>query len=220
MFNRGYLHISLVAMFAFALPAAKSADTGTIKGKVTIKNAKHNGNAVVYLEEVEVEGAERPSAKHKMWQKEKQFSPQVLVVQKGDEVEFPNGDKLFHNVFSVSRPSRFDLGLYQSGETKTVKFKRTGVVDVYCNIHPQMVAKILIVENKFFFETDKDGAFSLDGVPPGTYDLVAWHPHGEPVEQKVTVSAGGKVTVDLTVSTSDGSDTHTRKDGTPYGRYK
>ena len=213
-----YFHLPLLATFVIALPAAKAADTGTIKGKVTIKGAKHNGNAVVYLEEVD--GAERPATKHKMWQKEKQFSPQVLVVQKGDEVEFPNGDKIFHNVFSVSRPMRFDLGLYQSGETKTVKFKRTGVVDVYCNIHPQMVAKILIVENKFYFETGKDGSFSLEGVPPGTYDLVAWHPGGEPVEQKVTVSAGGRVTVDLTVKTSADAETHTRKDGTPYGRYK
>ncbi len=218
--NRWRLHLPLLILTALALPAANSTDSGRIQGKVVIANAEHNGNAVLYLEKVEGDRAQREAKSHRMWQKNKRFTPPVLVVQKGDEVEFPNGDKLFHNVFSVSRPARFDLGLYKSGQSKTVKFKRTGVVDVYCNIHPQMVGKVLIVPNRYYVQTDKDGQFSLENVPPGTYDLVAWHPHAKSVEQEVTVAPGDVATVAVKLKTGRSEDSHVRKDGTPYGRYE
>jgi len=210
----------MLAFVAFAVPAADKPAFGTITGKVTISGAKHNGNAVVYLEELEEDAGMRPPQKHKMWQKEKQFSPQVLVVQKGDEVEFPNGDKLFHNVFSVSKPARFDLGLYKEGESKTVTFKRPGVVDVYCNIHPQMVGKVLIVPNQYFAETGADGTFKIEGVPPGDYEIVAWHPASELAEDEVEVSAGAKAELSFKLEPQQDAAPHTRKDGTPYGRYK
>lgn len=216
-----YLAIPFVALVGLTLPAAKTSDTGVISGSVDVVNAKHDGNAVVYVRKAEGDDAKRGAKKHKMWQKEKQFSPQVLVVQKGDEVEFPNGDKLFHNVFSVSRPARFDLGLYKSGESKTVKFKRAGVVDVYCNIHPQMVGKVLVVPTKHYVQTGKDGAYTIPDLPPGDYEVVAWHPHGkDEVVEEVTVEAGKSAKVDFSVTAKEAKDKHTRKDGTPYGRYK
>ena len=86
--------------------------------------------------------------------------------------DVPTDDKIFHNVFSLSRTARFDLGLYKSGESKAVKMKRVGEVDVYCNIHPEMVSKILVLDTRYYAVTDRNGRFSIDGVPPGEYGVV------------------------------------------------
>jgi hypothetical protein len=98
--------------------------------------------------------------------------------------------------------------------------KRPGVVDVYCNIHPDMVAKVKVLENAFYTITTKSGAFTIDGVPPGEYPIVAWLPSGDEARGTVTVKAGAAATVNLQVTEVAKKTTHTRKDGTPYGRYK
>ncbi|HWB82107.1 MAG TPA: carboxypeptidase regulatory-like domain-containing protein [Nannocystaceae bacterium] len=204
-----------LAAFFFAAPAVG----GKVTGKVTIQGAKKDSShAVVYLEGVPDDGKAPPPPK--MWQRDKQFDPQVVVVVKGQSIEFPNGDSFFHNVFSVSKAARFDLGLYKSGESKGVTFKRAGVVDVYCNIHPQMVAKILVVENRYFAKTSKTGEFAIEGVPAGTYSIVGWLSHGKPWKGTVTVVDGKAAKVDIPLVEDKGSEDHVRKDGTPYGRYK
>jgi len=121
----------------------------------------------------------------------------------------------------VSRAARFDLGLYKSGTSKTVQLKRTGVVDVYCNIHPEMVAKVVVVDGPFYAVTGKDGSFQIPGVPPGTYKLQAWRAGAAEWTGEVTVTPGGtaRTTIELQVS-DKGAEPHLRKDGTPYGRYK
>jgi hypothetical protein len=134
-------------------------------------------------------------------------------------VDFPNEDKFFHNVFSVSRPARFDLGLYKSGTMKSVEMKRPGTIDVYCNIHPDMVAKVKVLDNGFYTISDK-GAFHIDDVPPGEYPIVAWLPSGDEARGKVTVKAGEAAQIALEVTAVAKRESHTRKDGTPYGRYK
>ena len=144
----------------------------------------------------------------------------MVAVPQGGTVDFPNEDKIFHNVFSVSRPARFDLGLYKSGTTKSVEMKRSGTVDVYCNIHPDMVAKVKVLDNGFYATTTATGAFDIEGVPAGDYPIVAWLPSGDEVKGTVTVKAGEAADVKLEVKTEAKRETHSRKDGTPYGRYK
>jgi plastocyanin len=215
-FHAAFVLVSLLA----AVPAHAAA--GKVNGKVTIAAGAHakkdGGNAVVYLEGVPDDGKAPPPPK--MWQRDKQFDPQVVVVVKGQSIEFPNGDTVFHNVFSMSKAARFDLGLYKSGDSKGVTFKRAGVVDVFCNIHPQMVAKILVLENRYFAKTGKNGEFSIEGVPPGTYAIVGWLANGKPWKGTVTVVDGKASKVDIQLVEDRGSEDHARKDGTPYGRYK
>jgi len=215
-----WLTLAGVAMFADIAQSAPKG--GSVKGAVTVlakgTPKKDRSGVVVYLEGVP--GVPPKQKNATIRQREKQFDPPLTIVVKGTTVDFPNEDKIFHNVFSVSRPARFDLGLYKSGAMKSVEMKRTGTIDVYCNIHPDMVAKVKVVDNAFYTITDKTGAFSLEGVPPGEYPIVAWIPSGDEVKGTVTVRAGEAASVELKVNEVATKTTHTRKDGTPYGRYK
>jgi len=128
-----------VAILFLARDAGSKPQNGTVKGSVTVsKGGKAKADktgVIIYLEGVP--GTPPVPKDHAIIrQREKQFDPPLTVVVRGTTVDFPNEDKIFHNVFSVSRPARFDLGLYKSGTMKSVEMKRSGVVDVYCNIHP------------------------------------------------------------------------------------
>jgi plastocyanin len=218
---------SLVVVFAilvaFVQDARSKPQTGSVRGKISVKNGgksrgDHNG-VVVYLENVP--GTPPVPKDHAVVrQREKQFVPPLTVVVKGTTVDFPNEDKIFHNVFSVSRPARFDLGLYKSGTAKSVEMKRAGTVDVYCNIHPDMIAKVKVLDNAYYTISSKSGEFRIDNVPAGDYPVVAWLPTGDEVKGTVTVKPGESSEVKLEIAEVAKKDTHTRKDGTPYGRYK
>lgn len=202
--------------------AADPAGTGVVTGAVTVladgaPKADRSGIAV-YLEGVPG-GAPAPVLR-KMQQQNLMFSPGVMVVTTGTTIEFPNEDKVFHNVFSVSSAARFDLGLYKSGTSKSVTFKKPGVIDVYCNIHPQMTAKIKVLDTSFHAVTSADGSFRIKGVPAGTYPVVAWQAHGDEHRGQVTVTARGTAQLSISLVEGNASTRHLRKDGTPYGRYK
>ena len=104
------------------------------------------------------------------------FSPKVLVVRAGTSVEFPNNDRVFHNVFSFRDGRRFDLGLYPVGSMKRVLFDRPGLSRIFCNIHPNMAAYVMTVDSPYFGRSDETGAFTLPAVPPGNYTYHAWRP--------------------------------------------
>ena len=131
------------------------------------------------------------------------FSPHLLPILVGTTVEWPNSDDIFHNVFSISEPKEFDLGLYKHPEIKRVTFDKLGRVDVFCSIHKAMNCIILVLENPFFAATDARGQYSIPQVPAGTYTLKAWHERLPGQSLEVTVPADGEVRIDFTLAVAN-----------------
>lgn len=205
--------------------APEQVATGDVRGEVRLRKRwrelKDRSDIVVYLEGVPGAPPTPPEAAHQIRQHNKSFSPKVSAVVVGTTVAFPNDDKIFHNVFSMSRSMKFDLGLYKSGTSKSVVATRSGIVDIYCNIHPSMAAKVLVLENQYFAVTGEDGTFAIKGVPAGTYPVVAWQANGDAYRGEVTVSADEVTTLEIEMLAGRAAhEEHTRKDGTPYGRYR
>lgn len=128
-----------------------------------------------------------------MDQRNETFVPHLLAITAGTVVEFPNSDRIYHNVFSLSKTKRFDLGRYAVGHSKAVRFDRPGIVRVFCDIHSHMNAFILVFGHRFFAETDDDGRYAIEGVPPGTYTLSAWYEGAVRDQRPVTVSSDTRV---------------------------
>ena len=140
-------------------------------------------NVVVWLSPLKP-GIVKPVAaarqnSYRLVQKDKMFTPHLLVVPTGSEVEFPNLDPFFHNVFSLFNGRRFDLGLYESGTTRSVRFDREGVSYIFCNIHPEMGAIVLALSTPYYGVSGETGAVVLHNVPPGSYRLNVWSENGQ-----------------------------------------
>ena len=147
---------------------------------------------------VYVEGSFPPSPATppaKMEQAGRRFSPELLVVEAGSRVSFPNSDPIFHNVFSLSKPKIFDLGNYPKGDTRLVTFSQPGIVYVNCHLHSNMTGTIVVAPNRWHTTVDRNGAFVLDDMPPGEYTVVAWHKAAGFFRRQVRIVAGqvGKV---------------------------
>jgi plastocyanin len=125
------------------------------------------------------------------------FVPHVLAIMTGTTVDFPNSDPFYHNVFSLSKAGRFDLGRYAAGRSKSVRFDKPGIVRVFCDIHSHMNAYILVFSHPFFALTNIDGRYGIDRVPPGTYNVVAWNEGTASDPQSVTVPDGGVAELDF-----------------------
>ena len=142
---------------------------------------------------------ERDPGRAVMDQRNERFVPHVLAVMVGTIVDFPNSDLIYHNVFSLSRAKRFDLGRYAAGKSKGVRMDRPGVVRVFCDIHSHMNAFVLVFNHPFFDVTDVDWHFELPSVPSGTYTIVGWYEGEARVSHPVVVPASGWAEVDLVV---------------------
>ncbi len=153
--------------------------------------------SVVYLLEAPAGTTEAAGERSVLDQRNETFVPHVLPVAVGTTVDFPNHDDLYHNVFSLSKARRFDLGRYPKGETESVRFDRAGVVRVFCEIHSHMNAFIVVLPHSFFAVTDEDGRYSIDAVPAGTYDVVWWRDGRTNVTRGVQVRAASTTTVDF-----------------------
>jgi plastocyanin len=127
------------------------------------------------------------------------FHPEIVVLPAGSTVSFPNEDPIFHNVFSLSRAKQFDLGYYPKGQTRVVRFDRPGLVQVYCHIHADMNAAILVVPTAWWTRLNSQGGFSLKGIPPGNYELVAWHRSAGFFGRRVVIKGGERLKADFMI---------------------
>ncbi len=181
---------------------AQAGPTGRVIGsvKVTEANGKPSSGADVIVYVVGFAEPRVAGPKVTVEQKGRKFVPDLIAVTVGDIVSFPNVDSFLHNVFSQSGTRKFDLGSFKKGDTKDKEFPATGVVDVYCNIHPEMAATILVLPNRHHTRTGPDGSFSLAGIPPGDWTLFAYTRRAaKPVSAKVSVTAGADATVELSL---------------------
>ena len=209
-------HRVLIAA-ALALAAGTAHAGGRVTGKITVTDA--NGTPAVPDVIVYVVGfAERattsgPAAT--IAQKGRTFVPDLVAITVGQSVRFPNGDPFLHNVFSQSPARKFDLGSFKKGESKEKQFPTAGVVDVYCNIHPEMAATILVLPNRLYTHVMAGGSFAIDHVPPGTWRVFAYTRRAlRPVSAPVTVGSGD-VTVNFAL-VRGGEPEHLNKYGETY----
>jgi plastocyanin len=160
----------------------------------------------------------RPPQAFTMTTRGKTFMPHVVAVPAGSTIHFPNEDPIAHNLFSLTPGNTFDLGLYRKGAGKAHRFETPGVVNVYCNVHPNMSAVIHVMTTPYYGFTDAQGNYSFD-VPPGKYRVTAWNEQGGMASQEIEVEADGKVR-GLGLLTIDGrtfrASQHKNKFGQPY----
>jgi plastocyanin len=219
--RRGGLRVRGAVVPAAVLLAALPASAGTITGRVSVldrggRPAKDLTNVVVYVDGVNVKP--RP-ASARVSMKGKQFLPHVVAVPVGGTVEFPNDDPIFHNVFSVSGENRFDLPLYKRPKTGSRTFHHPGVVKVYCNIHPQMSAVVVVRDNPYFTKVSPDGSFTIENVPPGRHVVKAWHERAGESAVELAVPEQGSVSASLALDASKFKRVqHKNKFGKDYSR--
>lgn len=193
--------LALVSLTA-ALQQPRAAG-GRVAGRITILEKKDKpspdlGSAVLYLEGV---GPAAPPATIDITINKKEYLPRVVVAPAGSTVRFPNTDPFNHNVFSVSEPNQFDLGLYGRGQTKSFTFAQPGLVRVYCNVHPKMVAYVVVTGNRYATQPTADGSFAIDDVAPGHYNLHVWHERiAAEVIKEITVTAAGAGDVQIALN--------------------
>lgn len=190
--NIKLIFATTVVLFVF-IGICSAQITGKIETEAT--KTKYKANTVVYIEKAE--GNFKPSTKHaQMDQQKLTFIPRVLPVLVGSTVDFLNNDDVIHNVFSPDKCSKFDLGSYGKGVTKTHKFDEIGCQPVIlCNVHPEMEAYIIVLQNPYYTVTDKDGNYSIKGVPAGKYTLKVWNEKLNTTPKEINVPASGKLEV-------------------------
>ena len=157
---------------------------------------------VVYLKDVAFVDP-LPTSTTQIRQEHESFSPRVVTITRGSTVDFPNFDPFFHNVFSLSGAGSFDLGRYQEGRSRSRVFAKAGIVKVYCHIHSQMSATIVVLDHPYFTIPDSDGQFTLANVPPGTYTLVGWHERVGEQKTSITVTGGRSTHADIALPVED-----------------
>lgn len=196
-------------------PVAAAPAVGVVRGKVDVPK----GEPIAYAYVENVFASPVKNEKVVVEQRDKQFVPAWAVVQRGTTIVFPNLDKVYHNVFSLSSGNSFDLGLYNAaGEPKAHTFNEPGAVDVFCNIHPQMAANMLVVPNRHFAKIKADGTFEINNVPSGKRKIVVWSPGSRLNTQWVELESGGVAEVDLKLEAK--ARGHKNKQNRAYGSYE
>jgi plastocyanin len=183
-----------------AAPAERRPNVGDLGTAAAAIDLSDRLKSVVYLDSAPrgaFEQVETPRAV--MDQRGERFVPHVLAITTGTIVDFPNSDRIYHNVFSLSKTRQFDLGRYAVGHSKPVRFDRAGVVRVFCDIHSHMNAFILVFSHPFYSLTDNEGRYRIDNVPPGTYNVIAWNEGVSSEARPVIVPDGGVGELDFTL---------------------
>ena len=197
-----------------------SAAPGEVMGHVELLGAAGRRSAaegaVVWVPGLSSAGAALPPASS-MASKEKRFEPHVVAVPAGTTVRFPNLDRIFHNAFSQTPGSAFDLGLYRNGAERVVKFDAPGLVRVYCNIHAQMAGYVMVVDSGAYAVTDARGAYRITGVPEGSRTVRVWHEMAGETTAAVDVPSGRPAELNVQLdATAYKPPTHRNKYGEPY----
>ena len=195
----------LLLVYVFSLRAQQNGETFDVtahaasaaSSKLSKDQARDYRPAAIWLIPVhESTPATIPEPKRfTLLQKNKQFSPHLLIVPVGSTVHFPNADPFFHNVFSLFNGRRFDLGLYEAGSSREVRFGREGVSYIFCNIHPKMSAVVIALATPFYAAEDAQGGFRIPNVPADDYMLHVWAEGADPAspalaERRVHISNG------------------------------
>jgi len=176
---------TLVWLAAAGIDAA--AEPSGLAGRL-LAGGRPAAEAVIWLD---APGAPRAhEGRFVVRQRNMAFVPRVLAVPVGSTVELPNDDRIFHNVFSFTNGTPFDLGVYPTGASKRITLDRPAVNRLYCNIHPHMAAYIIAVDSPYYATTDKTGAFTIRDVPAGRYTYHAWRSGAEMLSATVTVGDG------------------------------
>ena len=173
-------------------PGPARPTSATVSGTVS-GGESGPGGAVVSLRPADGRRLKaRPARGKVMLQSGKQFIPHVLAVPVGTSVAFRNADEVFHNVFSLSSPRKFDTGFFQVGKSASILFDKPGVVEVLCNIHTTMLGYVVVVDTPHYALASASGSFTIKDVPLGDYEVEVWHESSsKPSKEKVTVGAEG-----------------------------
>lgn len=212
---------SWLAVAAIAAPVSGRVELRDSKDPSVRKGLDYSG-VVVWLEPMGPVDAKPAVGKVTMEQRNKTFLPHVLAVQAGTVVDFPNFDPIFHNAFSNYNGQLFDIGLYAPGTSRSVRFRRAGLVRVFCNIHPHMSAVIVVLNTPYFSATRKDGTFRIENVPEGDYRLHVFHERAtdavlDRLSRVVRVGAGPELLPAIAISESGFlAVPHTNKFGHEY----
>jgi len=195
--------VQCAVSMSLAAGLATTGAAGTLRGRVELIEKKGKADdlsdVVVWVEGPDV--TPQP-AQATIEMKDKRFDPDLVVVPVGGSVAFPNLDPILHNAFSLSGENRFDLELYKKPESRSQTFQHPGIVRVYCNIHPQMSAYVVVRDNPYWARASGEGRFSIADVPAGTWTVMAWHPRAKEVTKSVTVTETGVLDLVLTLDAS------------------
>lgn len=222
--RRPRLAAGALVLAACAAVAPGLAEAATLSGQVSVSEdfggdprpLDDNSNAVIFVSGFQEDPD--PQRDAKLVQRDKSFSRRVLPIVAGEEVAFPNEDRIHHNVWSNSNTRPFDLGLYKFPETRTVTFPDPGLVTVFCNIHPQMIATILVLPNNKFAVTDEDGSYRIEGIPEGEWPVYAWVEGAQPQRRTVTFREGEPVKLSFDLTLQRIPVDHLNKHGEPYDK--
>ena len=201
-------------VFILLLYLPGQAMAGKITGIVKTKGLRSPADILVYVVKAPPVQEDLSRTKFIMDQQNLTFNPHILPVPVGATVHFPNNDKVDHNIFSLSRTKKFNLGSYKTGESKTVTFDKPGIVELRCDVHAEMAAYIMVLKNPYFAVTDDQGRFEIPDskqleqsgikgikdLPEGNYILKTWHEKLKTQKQKITIPKNGDVTVEITAT--------------------
>lgn len=204
--------LSLIGFAFLAYPV--SAFAGEITGTIKVRGLRTPANVLVYLTKGPSVSMDLSKTKFVMDQQNLEFIPRILPVPVGATVHFPNNDKVDHNVFSMSRAKKFNLGSYKPGESKTVVFEKPGIVEMRCDVHAEMAAYILVLKNPYFAVSDKTGRFKIpdlaylkqvgltgvDNLAAGKYFVKTWHEKLKTQKKAVVVPETGEIAIQLDLS--------------------
>jgi plastocyanin len=181
----------LLALAACTLVVSSLAgvDSAVVRG-VAYAGGRPQPHVVVWLEAPGAPKAATDTRTIVLDQRNLTFYPHVLAVRVGTTVDFPNNDRVFHNVFSFRDGKRFDLGMYPVGTRRRVTFDQPGVSRLFCNIHPNMAAYVVAIDSPYFAITDNNGAFAIADVPPGSYKSAAWRPGADTLHGAFSTDSG------------------------------